>query len=66
MDQAAFASPDLATFCRLDELGLVAVGQCLEPDRAVIECSGSRVGSVVSGLWLPSTVSGNGHAHVGS
>lgn len=38
MDQATFASPDLTTFCRLDELGLVAVGQCLEPDRAVIEC----------------------------
>ena len=31
-------APDLTTFCRLDELGLVAVGQCLEPDRAVIEC----------------------------
>lgn len=25
-------------FCRLDELGLEAVGQFLEPDRAVIEC----------------------------
>jgi len=25
-------------FCRLDELGLVAVGQRLTPDRAVIEC----------------------------
>src|SRR5690606_1166841 len=26
------------TFCRLDELGLVAVGQRLEPERALIEC----------------------------
>ena len=30
--------PDLTTFCRLDELGLEAVGQHLEADRAVIEC----------------------------
>nr|WP_221187059.1 ISL3 family transposase [Pseudoclavibacter helvolus] len=28
----------MTTFCRLDELGLQAVGQRLEPDRAVIEC----------------------------
>jgi transposase-like protein len=35
---ATFATPDLTVFCRLDELGLQAVGQCLEPDRAVIEC----------------------------
>lgn len=35
---ATFAAPDLTTFCRLDELGLEAVGQLLEPDRAVIEC----------------------------
>src|SRR5699024_8113254 len=35
---ATFATPDLTTFCRLDELGLVAVGQRLAPDRAVIEC----------------------------
>ncbi len=33
-----FATPDLTTFCRLDELGLEAVGQLIEPDRAVIEC----------------------------
>ena len=33
-----FATPDLTAFCRLDELGLVAVGQLLEPERAVIEC----------------------------
>ena len=38
MLQTTFAAPDLTTFCRLDELGLEAVGQRLEPDRAVIEC----------------------------
>ena len=36
--QAGFACPDLTTFCRLDELGLEAIGQRLEPDRAVIAC----------------------------
>lgn len=35
---ATFATPDLTTFCRLDELGLVVVGQHLEPDRAVLAC----------------------------
>jgi hypothetical protein len=35
---ATFATPDLTTFCRLDELGLQAVGQRLGPDWAVIEC----------------------------
>lgn len=35
---AGFACPDLTTFCRLDELGLVAIGQRLEPKRAVIAC----------------------------
>ena len=30
--------PDLTTFCRLDELGLVVIGQRLEPDRAVLAC----------------------------
>ena len=35
---ATFVTPDLTVFCRLDELGLVAVGQRLAPDRAVIEC----------------------------
>ncbi|WP_122816348.1 ISL3 family transposase [Nocardioides pantholopis] len=34
----AFAHPDLSTFCRLDELGLVVTGQRLEPDRAVLAC----------------------------
>ena len=38
MYHATFASPDLTVFCRLDELGLQAVGQCLAQDRAVIEC----------------------------
>ncbi len=35
---SAFAHPDLASFCRLDELGLVVTGQRLEPDRAVLAC----------------------------
>ncbi len=34
----AFGAPDLTTFCRLDERGLVVVGQRPRPDRAVIEC----------------------------
>ena len=38
MPDATFAAPDLTTFCRLDELGLVAVGQRVEPQRAVIAC----------------------------
>lgn len=38
MLDATFARPDLTTFCRLDELGLQVVGQCLEPDRAVLAC----------------------------
>ena len=38
MHHATFATPDLTVFCRLDELGLVAVGQRLTPERAVIEC----------------------------
>ena len=38
MPDATFARPDLTTFCRLDELGLEAVGQRLEPDRAVLAC----------------------------
>src|SRR3954470_8853194 len=28
----------MTTFCRLDELGLVVVGQHLQPDRAVLAC----------------------------
>ncbi len=35
---AGFGCADLTTFCRLDELGLEAVGQRLEPDRAVLAC----------------------------
>ncbi len=38
MADATFACPDLATFCRLDELGLTVVGQRLEPERAVLAC----------------------------
>ena len=38
MLDATFATPDVTTFCRLDELGLVVVGQKLEPDRAVLAC----------------------------
>ena len=36
MHHATFATPCLTTFCRLDELGLEAVGQHLEPDLAVL------------------------------
>lgn len=35
---AGFGCADLTTFCRLDELGLEATGQRLEPDRAVLAC----------------------------
>jgi len=35
---ATFACPDLTTFARLDDLGLVVVGQRLEPGRAVLAC----------------------------
>jgi hypothetical protein len=35
---ACFASADLTTFCRLDELGLAVSGQRLDPDRAVLAC----------------------------
>lgn len=38
MLHATFATPDLTAFCRLDELGLVATGQSIGADRAVIEC----------------------------
>lgn len=38
MSQPTFVTPDLTTFCRLDVLGLEAVGQRLESERAVIEC----------------------------
>jgi transposase len=38
LDATAFARPSLTSFCRLDELGLVVVGQRLEPKRAVLAC----------------------------
>nr|WP_308468959.1 ISL3 family transposase [Glaciibacter superstes] len=38
MTQTTFCSPDLTTFCLLDELGLQVIGQHLQPDRAVLEC----------------------------
>ena len=34
----SFTCPDLTTFRGLEELGLVAVGERLEPDRAVVAC----------------------------
>ena len=37
-DATAFTRPSLTAFCRLDELGLVVVGQRLEPKRAVLAC----------------------------
>ena len=38
MPNATFDDPDLTTFTRLEELGLVAVGQRLTASRAVLEC----------------------------
>lgn len=38
MPDTTFTTPDLTTFCRLDGLGLKAVGQRIEPDRAVLAC----------------------------
>ena len=38
MPDATFAAPDLTTFARLDDLGLVVIGQRVEPDRAVLAC----------------------------
>lgn len=38
MRDATFTTPDLTTFTRLDELGLVAIGQRLDPDRALLLC----------------------------
>ncbi|CAM2964204.1 Transposase and inactivated derivatives [Actinomyces slackii] len=38
MADATFSCPDLTTFLGLDGLGLVAVGQRLEAERAVVEC----------------------------
>ena len=38
MSHATFACPDLTTFCRVDELGLLVTGQLLVPGRAVLAC----------------------------
>lgn len=38
MSDVTFTGPDLTTFCRLDELGLVATGQHVTADRAVVAC----------------------------
>ncbi len=35
---ATFATPDLTTFCRVDDLALMVVGQRVEPRRAVLAC----------------------------
>jgi len=35
---ATFGAPDLTTFCNLDSLGLVVVGQRVDVGRAVLEC----------------------------
>ena len=43
VSKPTFAAPDLDSFCQLDELGLTAVGQRLEPGRAVLECRVSQV-----------------------
>jgi hypothetical protein len=44
MPDVTFASPDLTTFCRLDELGLEVFGQRLEPDRAFLFCRVTEAG----------------------
>ncbi|WP_175957114.1 ISL3 family transposase [Schaalia sp. Marseille-Q2122] len=38
MPNATFIEPDLTTFAGLDGLGLIVTGQCIEPERAVLEC----------------------------
>lgn len=38
MPDATFTAPDLTTFARLDGLGLEAIGQHLEADRAMLAC----------------------------
>jgi hypothetical protein len=55
VSDAAFGCLDLSTFCRLDELGLVVVGQRLEPDRAVLG----------AGSWRPMTAPKAGADAVG-
>jgi hypothetical protein len=50
MPDATFACPDLTTFCCLDELGLEAVGQRLEPElvRSWRAVSSSRTSGVAA------------------
>lgn len=36
---ATFDSPDVTTFCSLDDLGLVVIGQHIESGKAVLECT---------------------------
>lgn len=38
MCQATFAGPNVVGFCRLDALGLGAVGRLVQPDRAAMGC----------------------------
>jgi len=38
MSKPTFCPPDLTTFCRLDDLGLVVTGQQLHPGHAVVVC----------------------------
>jgi len=38
LSHVIFAAPDLTTFCSLDSLGLVVVGQHVDARRAVLEC----------------------------
>ncbi|WP_055085945.1 ISL3 family transposase [Kocuria salsicia] len=38
MDNATFTTPDVNTFCLLDDLGLSVAGQHLAPHRAVLAC----------------------------
>ena len=38
MDNATFTTPDLTTFCRLDDLGLAVMGQYLSAEQTVLLC----------------------------
>ena len=38
MNKLTFSSPDLYSFCQLNNLGLTATGQHLCVERAIIEC----------------------------
>ena len=64
MLDATFVRPDLTTFCRLEELGLEAVGQRLEPDQCGAGLPGGGTGRVVP----PVRVRGHpqGHADASS